>query len=879
MGGFTGTFAQAEESKPTPTSEPTAVTIPELTHNDPFIFQVKTGEITGTLGSLSADKDSIFEVSPVDPSITLKDHYLVGVGLNGAISTGSILVGTDETNIETITVNNTVTNSGAIGMGLGGGSNIAEIGGKIVVTSTQEARGLGLSGDNFLASGAKSTLVNFTGKLDVSSTTLDGTAYGIDLEYGTIEKMENAEIKVSSAGSVTGIHIDGGTTTVTIPATDTEPARNVQVPNATIGYMNNITVNVSSTSDKSSVTALNMGQGAGLAFDITNRPNGGYIVKDATVKVTGRAGQLNFATAHLTDELMKVGDKSGIGLISGDFTMISENKGLADNYNASVGYLLGSTLGGTTASVGFSNTNAIDGLKGTSAGFFLDWNNTNMKIIRQEGFAGGATIVGTDYVNGLNLNATKLGVDNSIITHVDDGSAVAVWLNGANLDKGQLLGTLTSSVGKGVAAGLGAGGSNLPGTGLIKQTDRDTTLNIVAGTITATVGEEVVGVEGALTVAVGAQIGNAYGTMLNNSHFRTKFSEATADSEAGAFYGVIKAQLDDVADSSGKLDAQTVVTGILNYGSVDESHFEEDAEGKSIYSTSYGYRLNDTNEAGEVVVDKIRFNATAVEGDAAGVRVSALVYDKQGDGSKKLVGFGNAVQSMVGDTILTTNSTNGRNTTRLIGNITTGGNVLNGVQTAEELSKMAGQRELVFEAGHFTVTSESWNAQDGVTFGSISSSARVEMTDVLTVEEGGGNVAEGLGSKLEINSSTLNFHTQNAKSSSVLVMGDDMSLDLNGAEDGKSLTINVYLQGDEGDYASASPLYFIDARSTENFDASNENITYVLHLDGEVVEQHSRFEIRHDETGVYLFVPEPSTATMSLLALSSLLARRRRRKV
>ncbi len=891
-GGFTGIFAQAETSDPAPSSDPVPTSDPVpaagevvLTRDKPFIYQVENGELTGTLGNISVDEtETNFAIST--PGTSFSEHYLVGVvvGMTGSSEhTGTLLA-----KGETITVDNGAANSGAIALGIAGDVNIAHIGGTLKVDATQEVRGLGLSGATFSAEGARATLGNFTGTIDVTSTGTIGSAYGIDLEYGTIEKMENATIKVTSGAAAVGIKIGAGGT--------------FKDPYAQIGFMNKLDVDIVTNGATSSATALQLGNGAGLAFPIidesgnkVSRPNDGYIVRDADVKVTGKNGQLSFANAFLTPEVMAAG---GIGLISGDFEMISDNTAdQADGANVSVGYLLGSQLLSTTASLGFKNTNDDATLKfaNTSTGFLLDWSSTNMKIHRNYGFAVGSTIVGTEFVNGLGLNNTVLGTSNKIEMSVGVGTAAAIWLNGVNLDEGALLGKLIVNVGQGVAVGMGSGGSDLPGTHYVTQSNADTTLNIVAGTISATVETEGASLE---TMVVGAQIGAAFGDDTKGyKHYRTIFAperEATEAipgveasegveaveaqpakpaMEAGAFYGVITAQINDAANESGELNAGNVVTGILNYGSVNEDHFKPDADGNAVYSTKYGYRL-DSAEDGP---DKIRFNATAVDGDAAGARVSALIYDAQSDGSKKLVGLGNAIQSLIGDTIITTNSTYAGNTTRLIGNITTGGDLLN---TAAG-SKMAGQRKLIFESGHFTVTSESWNAEDGVTFGSVGSVARVVMTDVLTVNErdAGTSIAENLGSELVINSSTLNFHAQNTHSSSVLILGTGMTLDLNGEGASKSLTINIHLEGTEEDYAGASPLYFIDATKTANFDDDKTNITYKLFLDGKEVKDNPNFEIRHDETGVYLFIPEPSTATMSLLALSSLLARRRRRKV
>ncbi len=800
-----------------------------LKHIDPVIVEKATGALTGSIGNITASQDSTFDEGSKDK---LVDRYLVGAALEGASAPVPVL-GKDDT----ITITNNVVGSGVIGMDISA-STVGQVDGTIDVTGTKQATGLRVSGTDFGTSGVSSTLGNLSADIHVESTDDVGTAYGIDLSYGIIGSITGSNITVESKGAATGINVAGGTT--------------LGAPNTRIGYMNDVTMSVVTTGEQAAASALLLGDGASLAFD-PKTTNDGYVVKNANVTVTGQSGQLSFATAHLTKDT--IFNKGGIGKISGSFTMNSNNKNTTSYVNMSVGYILGSELDSTVASLGFKNTNTTDGYQGSSLGFDIDWNNTSMYINRDIGFAVGSVIVGTDQINGMNLQYTTLGKSNIIHTTTGAGSAVGVWLNGIDLTHGQLLGSVKATAGTGIAVGLGSGGSDLSGTSYVTQVPKNTILNIVAGKIEARVEQELVAaanIKDPGTMVIGVQIGNAYGNYdTGYSHYKTEFSDN------GGFYGEVNAQLDDVINEDGTLGVRNAVIGILNYGAVDEKLIGTE------YPELYKYLTGE---------DKVIFNATAQDGDKAGTSVSALIYDQTAEG-KKLVAFGNAVQSMVGDTVLTTNSTHAGNTTRLIGNLTTGGDVLN-TSTPE---KMSGQRKLVFEKGHFTVTSEQWNAADGVTFGGEGSFTKVIMTDILTVEDGA-RIAAGVGSTLEINSSTLNFHAQNDAATSTLVLGKGMTLDLNRiATSDEEMIINIFLEGDKSLYENSTPLYFIDARLTDNFDADNTNITYNLYLNEDLQPKTSNFKIIHDETGVYLYVPEPSTATLSLLALGALMARRRRR--
>ncbi len=174
----------------------------------------------------------------------------------------------------------------------------------------------------------------------------------------------------------------------------------------------------------------------------------------------------------------------------------------------------------------------------------------------------------------------------------------------------------------------------------------------------------------------------------------------------------------------------------------------------------------------------------------------------------------------------------------------------------------AGSEALAFLSGHFDVASSQWEATAGVTLGSDSS------TDVTTLYNTAVVTSTDL---LTVSSSTMTFYVNSSSDVSQLIVGGNQTLALNDLT-----TVDIYLQGELSDYESNVPIYLVDAREADSFTSTSEaNITYTLYLNGTQVEQSPTLFVRRDSTGIYL-LPEPSVATMSLLAVAGLLLRRRR---
>ncbi len=529
----------------------------------------------------------------------------------------------------------------------------------------------------------------------------------------------------------------------------------------------------------------------------------------------------------------------------------------------SVGYIIGGVPQSTSVSVGFKNTgDAVPGVLGTSAGYDIDWENTTLTVHRNDGLSGASTIIGRHDT----LKKTVLGAGSYMESTVNNGMTVTAWLNGIDVSEGSLLGTVRAKAQQGVAVGLSTTATDLLTERVIVQSGLNSVAGNISGHITAILASDanatynwssidsmVVGYLGAIVT----EKTSVYHQFDPGTHFKTNMK--------GSFSGEITAQLDDITSADGTLRDGTLVAGIVNYGTITQD--AADALWGTGENASMGSDL--------LSFDGNAFVPTGTESpgndDVAGTSVTALIYDSTGEGTKEAVAFGQAILTFVGDTELTTTSTGAANTTRITGDITTG---------------TEGTKSLSFQKGHFTATSTNWNAAAGISFGNLAedgitalSTATVQLSDIVKVDAGA-TVADGLGKKVTLNTATLDFAGISETNVSQLIVGNGMTLDFNGLA-----TVNVTLNGTAAEYMEyfengGGAIFFVDARLAETFDT--EQVNYVLTIGGDSAVSTDTFKIYHDGHGIYLFdktyVPEPSTATLSLLALAGLLARRRRKQ-
>ncbi len=750
------------------------------------------------------------------PDVSITDRYFIGVGIFGDIAIaedGTLLLDTDE-----ILVNNSGSNSGAIGLGISE-ATVGAIHGNISAVGHSIAYGIKLSGDQLLANnlGINASISEITGRIEATATS--GSAIGIDLTNGAIESISGADIHVNATLPATrevplesdGIRLLNNSTidsitntsiTATLNASNNGAAVNgISMAGASsIGKIENLTLNITNNSATS--------QAVGLSLNTTGevgKKNGVDVGINANISVTVNDGLAAFISTNNTENL---------GTISGNYVMnVHNTKGGASATTYSAGYVLGDEFKGTFSSIGFTASTADGSVN--SAGFNIDWNNTSMSIHRDYGYSTGVVVMGSH----AELENTVLGANCNISSSVKEGLSVAAWFTGTDLSGGSLQGDLSAKAEYGSAFGLAGTATDLVDSWIIDQNYGNSIFADIAGNISATVDNEASGID-TTTKVVGVQLGNLF---VEGGVTRVMDTEVT-----GAFSGNISAVLNDTVNADGSLQntsAGNVVAGIIDMG-------------------------NQT----------LKFDGTIQgENNAQGTQVSALIYNQE-DGGKVLRAYGDAILTINGGIKLSSEGTTASTSARFEGNLTAG-----------YTSGNAGQESLQFEKGHFTVTSEAWNAQAGITVGSLADSsvtklyetARVTLTDI----------ASTVGDTTSFNSDSLTFYANNMGDSSLITAASGVSLELEGLT-----MVNIYLSGVEAEYGS---LYFLDATQAEAFDADNSGITYNLYLNGVLHTQDDSFKIVHDASGIYLsagaFIPEPSTATLSIIALIGLLQRRRRK--
>ncbi len=729
------------------------------------------------------------------------------------------------------------------------------------------------------SSADKPTLGSLTGSVKVNVTGSSAVdTKGVNLENAIVGTV-SSEVTVNvTSGSVSGVVVnntDVDSISGVITATGQNSADGITLQGTgNVGSINGVKISVSGGNAVVGVNIVGSeieGEGSG-----TVGANGG----------TFSAGKVDISVTSIQgSSFVRVADKGTMGTIWGDFTMTTNNTSTNswDLLNTfSVGYVLGYDKAASSSSIGFYHkyTDTVTGgTRFTSDGYLIDWDKTTMSITRNLGLAAGAAVVSRE--GGLDLDTIallkniKFGSSSKFDVTIKDGMATGTWLNGVDTSEGKMLGTINTTALKGSAVGLLTVGTDEAYIGLVTQSKDNTKLGHVSGTISASVNEET-----ATGKSIGLQLGNVanwrgYDNVLTgeSTTYTTSVKELSGDISA-AMYKDAESEIET------SLVAGIVDVGFGADGSTKVLNFNADANGT-------------TWDIAEVRDDEDKVTQEAVTGDAAialagdqaadlaGTSVKAIYYDiDAATNNPKAIGLGHAIVTLAGG--ITVNSVGTRDPSAkvtFVGNLTAGFNTTTGA---------VGTESITFMKGNYDVTSDSWKAAKGVTLGTKSATpgglheiAQVDLKD-LTI--GGGTV----GQKTEIVASTLNFTANSSASASQIHVGAGNDLDLDGLQ-----VVNIYLSGDESNYTST--VYFVDARSGNEFTADGEVYDSVVtestggtqkyqyniyfNNDTDAHTQHANFKIVHDATGIYLHIPEPSTATLSLLALAGLMARRRRRHV
>ncbi len=422
----------------------------------------------------------------------------------------------------------------------------------------------------------------------------------------------------------------------------------------------------------------------------------------------------------------------------------------------------------------------------------------------------------------------------------DYGFAAGAVLIGENHWSDTVIGkntTINSNMTAGFSAGIWLNGSDMSG-------------GDIAGTINAY-----------------TYVGNAYGLVTTGTGRVSSVVKQSAQmTTLGSVSGNIKAHLDYSAATP---DNFGYVVGV-QLGSIETVYIEGETAPREIkYTTemtgSFGGKieavLGDYDERYDPYTKVVGIQDV---GDSelkfkGGAEVSALVYDRgtqEAPAESSLYKYGDAINNTVGGIKLTTQNTSVSKDVILVGNLN------------------AGEQALAFNEGHYSVSSSAWQASQNITFGSASSVEGLYATAQVNLREMVSAPAS-FSDTTTLSTGELNFYTNSMSDSSQLLVGEGLTLNFDGLTE-----VNVYLTGATDDYGK---LYFVDAQSAAGFDADNTGITYNIYLNGSLYDQTEEFRLVHDASGIYLdtagndIIPEPSTVTLSLLALAGVLARRRRR--
>ncbi len=807
----------------------------------------------GTIGSTAAAS------IPVTIDVSSNNYAAMGISIDNTIlGAGDLSSTIDTIGRATLTVEST--DSHATGINLkSSGALIGAITGTAINASaitTGTATGINLDGAG--------TRINSISGATINSMSNSGSTFGIMLSGAgeaslnpglgaTIASITDTNIKVdSNAGSAHGIYLDAGTTLSAISNTDiivqasgsvAADATGIRVKaGAFLGTIENVSVTVTTTG----TSAV-----SGMVFEKDAIPYGsqltGYAAKNVTVDARGTSGAVGFVSGYITEDYMNYAGtpgKDNLGAISGTFSMISDE---STPGGMSVGYTLAKLKTSTEFSLGFQNVNDSEPSDGgvkyedTSFGYIVDWSNTSMHVQRNMGYTAGSIIVGSQRVTDMGLSGTILGKDNVISAYtMQSGSTVATFIQGVDLSKGELRGTLYAFTGTGAVGGLGTVGTSIDGGNFIPQTTDNSIMNHIGGNITAELGAE--DAYGKLSVAIGAHFGDVDVAYTEND-LGEKFYADYQTQLVGDFSGSITAQINDLRLNSGSPYSTTVVAAVITHGEIDNG-----------------------------ISEVLRFDtrANAEHEDPAGVTFSALIYDIDNTtGAKSLATLGQAISSAAGDINLSATTAAGVKTTGVVN--------LNGDLTAGK----TGDQSLTFRDGRYNVVSNEWRASEGIHVG-MNNTDGLHGTTTISLRDYVSTTHEAAGNSIEIVTTTLTFTGNNESDVSKILVGAGMSLEFT---DLANVTID--LKGDADYYTTyfengGDAIFFVDRGAAAEFDQDNTGINYVLKLNGvEVNTNELSYKIYHDQYGIYIsdeVAPEPSTATLSLLALAGLLARRRRKQ-
>ncbi len=670
-------------------------------------------------------------------------------------------------------------------------ATLGSIDGTLNATSYGQTHGISL---------VESSITSFTGTMNVielesvpmPTIVNNQTTTGILLKQNSRIDALGGTTNVSSYQAAIGVEINGNSSVDTISGTVNASSETKEVKGVYFSTSNSHTA-----FDNANITVVTNSQSSSATGIDFSGTTSGTITADihANVSVTGKSGQLSWIIAKTTTDTL--------GTISGTYYLESVLSDISEGTDYSVGYVAGIEAPGTFSTVGFRNSETR-----SSEGLTINWDDVSMTVNRHLGLAGGLVLVD-------NVSDITIGAGSSVTGIVGLGGALGAWVNGSSMDniEGTISGYGAGSTATGMPAtivtGLLTTGHSAANGVEINQSEANSTIGDISGTISATIGA------------------NGRATALVIGH-----------------------------------------TDLIRQGSIwSKPHVYKEVSYESTIGTISGNIIANSLTNDRVEVIGIQDIADRTIQFANGATVSATV-----NSNNKLAEFGTAMLNTNNGIKVSSSALSTAGSVNIVGDLNAGAQILQ------------------FEQGRYNVESHNWTANGekagaadqmgGVivgkgreTAGDLSTAyqtSRVNLVDMVSSS----SAVDDFSRNTTLATSTLSFYTNNASDSSQIYVGSGRGLEFDGLE-----IVKVYLTGSEADYTSR--LYFVDALNAATFDEDNTGITYHIYFDDSTTAhtQHDSFKIVHDSTGIYLHIPEPSTATLSLLALSGLLARRRRRCV
>ncbi len=348
--------------------------------------------------------------------------------------------------------------------------------------------------------------------------------------------------------------------------------------------------------------------------------------------------------------------------------------------------------------------------------------------------------------------------------------------------------------------------------------------------------------------------GNVVGIWLNGSTGGDIAGTVSATVGTGTSYGIATVGTDTVGPLITQSRANSTLGDIT--GTITST--------VKTSGTAYGLLIGDSVKVNN---DSVATDFTTTIGTISGSIIAeaessagnAIAIKDISSNALQLAG-GATITATITDSGSTSHGTAILNTVAGISLSSTDSSVSNAVQINGNLN--AGEQSLDFTSGYYEISSSQWTASTSINVGAAGAStddaystASVTTSDILTAS-----------------TEAMNFYVNSVSDVSTLIVGDAQTLVLDGLK-----TVNIYLQGEVADYENGLPLYVVDAREAQDLSwDSSVAIQYEIYMNGTRIDQNSDFYVQHDSTGIYI-IPEPSTATMSLIALAALLQGRRRR--